>query len=307
MRERVTKEQEQEWKNRYLKGETARDIAKDFPQFHEATISRHIKNMGISRDRFSYKSIVNREKIKEEYLNGLYCEDIAIKYDMDVRTVYKILDSYKIKRKTGKHSSCYEDYFEIINTPSKAYLLGFITADGGITGTYHSCCSIEIKEDDKDLLIFAQQEINPTARIKSSNYGGKHNLRISFNSKKLCDDLAKYGVVPNKSKIIEKVPYELIPKELLNYYFRGLIDGDGCVHKDGKISIYSGSYSYIKSVQEILVQEIGVKKLKIYHGTTYFVSWSSKEDKNKIFNYLYGDLSQAFYYKRKYERLRDNL
>lgn len=307
MRKLVNEKQKQEWKNRYLKGETARDIAKDYPQFYESTISRHIKKMGISRNRFSYKTVSERENIRKDYLSGLYCEDIAIKYDVDVHTIYKILDSYGIKRSTGKHSSCNESYFETIDTPDKAYLLGFITADGAITGKYHSSCSIEIKEDDKDLLLFAQQQINPTAKIFHSNYGGKHNLKISFNSKKLCNDLMKYGVVPNKSKTIEMVPCELIPKKLLNYYFRGLIDGDGCVHKDGRVSIYSGSYSYIKSVQETLIQEIGISRLKIYHGTTYFVSWSSKEDKNKLFNYLYNDLSQAFYYKRKYNRLHDNL
>ena len=142
MRKLVNEKQKQEWKNRYLKGETARDIAKDYPQFYESTISRHIKKMGISRNRFSYKTVSERENIRKDYLSGLYCEDIAIKYDVDVHTIYKILDSYGIKRSTGKHSSCNENYFETIDTPDKAYLLGFIPADGAITGKYHSSCSI---------------------------------------------------------------------------------------------------------------------------------------------------------------------
>ena len=118
----------------------------------------------------------------------------------------------------------------------------------------------------------------------------------------------KYGIIPNKSLVLEKVPVEFIPEELLCYYFRGLIDGDGCIHKDGKVSIYSGSKNFIESVQDILCKTIGVKKLKIYHGTTYFVSWGSKEDKQKFFNFLYKDkLNKAFFYKRKYERLYNNL
>ncbi len=58
--------------------------------------------------------------------------------------------------------------------------------------------------------------------------------------------------------------------------------------QNGKVSIFSGSLPYITSVQNILCQEAGVKKLGIYHGTSYFIAWSSKRDR-KTFNYLYQD------------------
>ena len=310
MRKIVTQEEKDIWKERYLKGETARNIAKDFPQYHESTISRHIQKMGISRGKGKTFKIFSIEKeVVEDFLTGdYYCEDLSKKYNVEVHTIYRILDDYNLPRKTGKKSSCNEDYFECINTPNKAYLLGFITADGAITGKYSSCCSIEIHEKDEDLLLFAKKEINSDATITSCNYKTKTNKKISFSSKKMCNDLKKYGIIPNKSLVLEKVPVEFIPEELLCYYFRGLIDGDGCIHKDGKVSIYSGSKNFIESVQDILCKTIGVKKLKIYHGTTYFVSWGSKEDKQKFFNFLYKDkLNKAFFYKRKYERLYNNL
>ena len=42
MRKIVSNEEEKIWKERYLQGETARNIAKDYPWYNEATISRHI-------------------------------------------------------------------------------------------------------------------------------------------------------------------------------------------------------------------------------------------------------------------------
>lgn len=307
-RKRVTEEQNNEWIQRYLNGETARDIAKDYPQFHESTVERHIKKAGISRERYSYKTIANKEKVKEDYLNGMYCEDIAKKYDMEVHSIYKILDCYGIKRRNGKKSSCNEDYFETIDTPNKAYLLGFITADGSIIGRYYSSCVIEVKEDDFALLLFARAEICPNATITQAHYGKKKNCRISFSSVKLCNDLKKYGIIPNKSLIIERVPKELIPKDLLRFYFRGLVDGDGCAHKNGHLAIYSGSKKFIESVRDTLVEEIGVTKLEIYHGACFFTQWNTKEDRKKLFQYLYGDrLNDTFYYYRKYLRLRDGL
>lgn len=161
-------------------------------------------------------------------------------------------------------------------------------------------CYIEVKDNDIEVIKFARQEINPQATITPCYYGKKHNVRIGFCSQQLCKDLSKYGVIQNKSKIIEKVPIDLIPQELLCYYFRGLIDGDGCVHKNGGISIYSGSLKFVQSVQEVLVKEVKLKKLGIYSGTTYFITWTSKEDRQKLFNYLYGNLNATFYYKRKY-------
>lgn len=308
MRNYATEEQKEEWKKRYLAGETAREIAKDYPQFHESTISRNIKKMGISRGGLSITIYNNSEQITQDYLNGMYCKDIAKKYNVEVHAIYKVLDKAKIERKTGIHNKCNEDYFEKIDTPNKAYLLGFITADGSIVGQYHNTCQIEIKNDDIDLLYFAREEIDPSQKIYDIKYSNKNNSKITFNSKKLCNDLKKYGIVPNKSKIIKDVPTDFIPKELLRYYFRGLIDGDGCIHKDGKISIYSGSESFIKSVQKTLVEEAGVKVLGIYVGTTYFITWSSKSDRKKLYNYLYKDiLDKTFYYKRKYERLYNSL
>lgn len=301
------------WIERYLKGETARNIAKDYPLITEGTISRYIKEQGYSRGKGKQKRIEDLKSIIiKEYLEDKYATftSLSKKYQISDRTISKIIQSegIKVKNPVGKISHCNEDYFEQIDTPNKAYLLGFITADGAVTGRKNTTClSVEVKDNDIDIIYFFQKEINPNATITSCHYDKKTNSRISFNSKKLCNDLQKYGIVQNKSKIIEKVPTELIPKNLLCYYFRGLIDGDGCIHKDGTVSIYSGNRQFIESVQNILVQEINVKKLRIYQGTSYFISWGSKEDKQKLFNYLYSNLEATFYYKRKYERLYKNL
>lgn len=281
----------------YKAGKTAKELSKIFP-YHNATISRMLKAEGVSRGRYSQKRLeITPLVIKDFIENNLYCEDLAKKYQVDVHTIYRILDEVNIKRKTGYHSNCVENYFEKIDTPNKAYLLGFITADGAIVD---DVLSIEVKKEDKEILDFARSEINPSASLTPT----RNCLRVCFGAKQLAYDLKKFGIVQNKSKILEKIPLEYISKELLPFYFRGLIDGDGCIHKDGKISIYSGSEKFIQNVQNILIQEANLTKLSIYCGTTFFITWSSKKDKEKLFNYLYKDLNKTYYYKRKYERLQ---
>lgn len=311
---KVTEEEKQIWIQRYLEGETARNIWRDYPQYSESTVSRVIQKAGISRGRGHVKAKDDvKEKIIKEYTEDKYATFTSLgrKYNIHDQTISRWIKETGIETKQGSGciSHCNEDYFKKIDNPNKAYLLGFITADGAITGKKETstCCSIEVKDSDRDVIIFAQKEINPLATITECHYQHKNNARISFNSKKLCKDLQKYGIVRNKSLILKEIPKGLIPKHLLPYYFRGLIDGDGCIHKNGGVSIYSGSKSFIESVQQTLIEEVGLTKLSIYQGTSYFITWTSKKDRQKLFNYLYSNLNDTFYYKRKYERLYNSL
>ena len=298
----MTKEQEQIIIERYINGDTAIDIAKDIG-LSNSTISRFVKKIGISRGYQSKKTLsIEKDVVKDFQDNNLYCEDLAKKYEVDVHTIYRILDKYNIKRQTGYHTNCNINYFEKIDNPHKAYLLGFITADGAVV---NNILSIEVHNDDIEILKYAKKQINPKATITKCK--NRSTSKVCFGAKKIGQDLAKYGIVQNKSKIIKSVPLDLIPQEYLRFYFRGLIDGDGCILKDGKVSIYSGSKEYIEDVRRILIKELNLSKTSIYKGTTYFCSWSSKEDRKKLFFYLYKDLNQSFYYKRKYDRLFNSL
>lgn len=298
----MTKEQEQIIIEKYSSGETATVIAKDIG-ISNSTISRFVKKIGISRGYQTKKTLdIESNVVKDFQENNLYCEDLAKKYEVDVHTVYRILDKYNIKRQTGYHTKCDANYFEQIDSPHKAYLLGFITADGTVV---NNILSIEVHDDDINILEYAKKQINPEATITKCK--NRSTSKVSFGAKKIGEDLAKYGIVQNKSKTIKKVPFDLIPHKYLKYYFRGLIDGDGCILESGRLSIYSGSKEYIEDVQKILIKELNLSSTSIYHGTTYFCSWSSKEDRQKLFNYLYDNLNECFYYERKYSRLFKSL
>lgn len=315
MRKIVTDEELREWKERQLAGETCRSISQDYA-YNESTISRHIRKMGISRGKGNLPQYLEiKPTILKEYQENKFVtlSDLAKKYNINEKTISSWIKQagIKIKQTSGKISHCDENFFNIIDNPHKAYILGFITADGSVISLNKDgeprTCAIEVHEKDKEILDFIKEQINPEVALTPCFYGIKRNYRIAFNSKKLCQSLKKYGIVPNKSKIIEKVPIELIPKQFLPFYFRGLFDGDGCAHKDGGLSFYSGSEAFTQSVQEILVKEANVKRLSIYKGTTYFISQHSAIDRAKLFHYLYDNLNDTYYYPRKYKRIKESL
>ena len=78
---------------------------------------------------------------------------------------------------------------------------------------------------------------------------------------------------------MNNVPIDFIQSDLLPYYFRGLIDGDGCIHNNGKISIYSGTKSFIENIQNIYNRHF---KLEIVAIMMISLSSRNKMPKNNI-------------------------
>ena len=93
----------------------------------------------------------------------------------------------------------------MIDTEEKAYILGFILADGAIVGNN---LSIYLQEGDKKLLedILRIMDSNHSLRFidhsSSRDNGRLHQQdqwKLNIKNKKIANDLAKYGIVQNKS------------------------------------------------------------------------------------------------------------
>src|ERR1035437_3192398 len=107
-------------------------------------------------------------------------------------------------------------------TPEVAYWAGFLMADGTVTRNGASfVVSLSLSENDLDNLLkfrdFLGKQDEPGTMPQDMR-------RVAVGSKRLGNDLARWGVVPNKT-YVGIIPSD-IPNELLPHYIRGLIDGD---------------------------------------------------------------------------------
>ncbi len=139
----------------------------------------------------------------------------------------KIRDNNYYKRKQID-----ESFFEFINTEEKAYILGFIYADGYITGT-----KFGIKQSKKDYEILEKirkalkSEHKIGIYINNNGYiNGNEYCSFIVDRKKIVDDLISLGVCENKSKILKFPNYNQVPKKMINHFIRGYFDGDGSVY-----------------------------------------------------------------------------
>jgi hypothetical protein len=135
-----------------------------------------------------------------------------------------------------------ETYFDVIDTPNKAYILGVMFADGSINkfGRQVILCTTV---DNKVWLEDIRNEIgdNPiyVRKAKKEWNQGKDLVSVIFSRKRLCQSLISKNCVPDKThKMQEPVG---IPDELISHFIRGYYDGDGCISwikRNNVMSIY---------------------------------------------------------------------
>jgi hypothetical protein len=138
------------------------------------------------------------------------------------------------------------DYFSVIDSPVKAYVLGLLASDGWVTK--NEIC-IKLSAKDSELVQLVRDELAPRHRITS--VGTCVFFRVV--SQQMRQDLAILGIVPRKSLIL-RYPASL-PPQFDNSFILGCFDGDGCLNRYGenrrywRWSLTSGSSMFLTSVK----------------------------------------------------------
>mgnify|MGYP003585720889 CR=1 FL=1 len=184
-------------------------------------------------------------------------------------------------------------YFKKINSYNKAYLLGFIAADGAIVqnkNTNTKTLTITIHTKDVAVLKLLKLELNSSLSIKDINYKSKslssykldvNHKRFNTSKKEIIQDLESYGLTSNKSLTMTNLIVN-IPTQYRKAFILGYFDGDGCfidskvvrkrkyLKKDGSFSEYTGekynSHISIKGTKEFLqgiVDELQIQSYRI--------------------------------------------
>ena len=121
------------------------------------SILKFLKRSGIERRPIGRKKIQieDEPKIVEMYQRGMSAPEIAEKFNVEHTMILRYLEKNGVERRNGEESHrTYEinkDLFDIIDTQEKAYLLGFIYADG-CNSSDGRCIKIEVATPDRDIL-----------------------------------------------------------------------------------------------------------------------------------------------------------
>ena len=259
------------------------------------TIYNMFKRNNIKTDRWEYAPNYN-EETKKDFEKMFLNKYIPFAPTDDYH--YCKMDKYFI------------DYFDNINHQDKAYILGFLYADGNMA--QNKCrTSITLQERDKSILEKISKTIGNKKElcfVPSSNPNWQNSYILRIDSKRMCDALLYHGIFPKKSLLLE-FPLNF-PFKYYKDFLRGYIDGDGHIGFPGG---FNNSRVDIISTRQFCE----IAKLLI-ENCLYINCFFSKTEKNnitttlsiggrqqclKFLDWIYEDAN--LYLERKYQKYLD--
>lgn len=209
-----------------------------------------------------------------------------------------------------------ERYFDKIDTSNKAYILGFLYADGSNVKSKRTV-SMSLEERDRDILEDIRNEIGserPLEFIDYSNkcdfgYTYKNQYRLLLFSSHMCNTLEQIGMIPNKSLVVD---FPTLPNEFIRHFVRGLFDGDGSVYRNKYKN--RNSYQHILTITstlmlceklvDIVENTLGINchiyDASNHNGITKVFNISGKNQIKKFMDWIYDDADLKL--QRKYDR-----
>lgn len=255
------------------------------------------------------------EEIKNHYLNkSMSVSKMAEKYHCKRHQIYYILEKNNVPIRSNSEANrkynINEHYFDVIDTPDKAYILGLLYADGYNNPKINSIVlSLDIKDIDLlesvKLKCRSNKPLNCYTYKHSDGYKDRHPCILTLSSKHMCETLSRHGLITNKSLVLEFPKF--LPDELYSHFFRGYFDGDGCFHhnfKENKNLVQlTSSKTFCIEAQKYIQDKLNIKVTMMHNSGHTDQTWNlrifAKADVKTFMNWIYSDAD--LFMKRKYD------
>lgn len=262
---------------------------------------------GEKRDNKCLFSIKDEEILCDYYKQGYTSSDLADKYGCHPTTILAILRHYnvEVRKNSAESKGINSYYFDNIDSPLKAQILGFVYADGCICDNQ---LWFDQAEENYVTLNIIRNQLKPTGNIYLENKetDTRQNIyRFSVGSHHLINRIKSIGIKEDKSKTIKlDEVYTNIPDEFKVDLLKGIFEGDGHIGLKNPYSCFviSGNLSTCTVYQDILCDVLKLKKNKIYNDGlgNCQLTFSSNKVTTEIMEYIYQHDSPMFFPKKLY-------
>lgn len=206
------------------------------------------------------RRLTHQEKTElfAKYETGKYTgADLAKEYPVTSTAIRELLKRHGYKAKPQselqRKYDINENFFDVIDTEEKAYILGLLYADG-CNNTPRNAVMLSLIECDLDILKKISSLIQPTKPIGYIN--NTNSYQITIQNKHISQKLISLGCDRAKTYKLKFPSSEQVPGKLIKHFIRGYFDGDGWVGENA-ICIVS-TLDFCNSLAELLKDKFNI-------------------------------------------------
>lgn len=249
-----------------------------------------------------FKLMYLKDTILEMIDNGMSKTAISKELSVNANSIASLVKAFRpnlkfLPNKGNTH------YFDTIDTYSKAYIAGFIAADGALVnnGKGSIVLTITLKYEDKAVLEFIKSEIGNSHNLQEiirpssfDSFKTIHHIRYAVSDKNITKALNNLGITYNKSLTMPNILIN-IPEQFRDAFIIGYFDGDGSVtireglhpNDRGILCKDHSLYIQIRGTKELLegiCNHLTIDKSHIrFPDSIYSLSFASKKDTYRFF------------------------
>lgn len=256
------------------------------------------------------------EAIKKMYfVDKMSLARIGKIFEVSHTAILDCMERFKVSRRTktewGKEKRIYthdESYFETIDTAAKAYILGFLFADG-YNGVYKRFIVLKIQEGDRNVIDLMARDLKTDSPIKtiiSKKPNNKNMVILKICGKKISTDLENLGMIQAKSLIVKFPTSAQVPDNLLHHFVRGYFDGDGCIclpkgkATNVRVSLCL-SLEFGIRLKDILLTKLGINSHLVKQSAIHRLDCAGRQNCLKFLKWMYKD-SGEYFLPRKHDK-----
>lgn len=303
---------QQEIITKYLQGSSISKLLTEYPNFNRRQINKILADNNVTIRGGRKKKLLTQEQINEAQKmieDGAFLNELAKHFNLDPETMSCRLKDAGLKitntKRINRHLK--SDYFSIIDSPIKAYWLGFLFTDGCVDH-YRATGRIRLQLQERDLEILEKfkEDLGIESKIIYDRRSNSTCCSVEFVDEQMFNDLAKYDIVPNKTYEVDRIPYDKIPQEYLPAFALGLFDGDGSLSCSSNFStdVTFGYTAYheneVEDFQTLINKIANIQtKNKNFFTSAWHTQWRGRLQVLSILDVLYNNCPR--FLKRKHD------
>lgn len=245
-------------------------------------------------------------QLVKEYEQGARVKDLMIKYGYktkkSIADKVKKYGTEKAIRNNKENRKEYKIDLSEINSEFVAYFIGLMLTDGYVAKD-KTMFGIDLA--DEDVIKFISQVTGQDYNYYENETKGRY--RINFYNRDNQIQLARFGIVPNKTYTLTVPPLKEKEYRFLPYIIRGIIDGDGCIgntsYGEPYFSIATQSENFKNWLVEMLETKLYMNNINTYVNENGLWEVMSANQRNiRILDTLIYD--KPYGMARKYNKLK---